>query len=208
VPPGFDPETVPDITPNAMPIIVDKKKTIFSSMVTLLEQGSSKSTPVAKSSPVKLGRGLEGVSSDLIKRIREREQRKKDMNASKNPNSLIIQKLAQLVRDVTVTVWSHKPKSKKSTANVDLSKMCAEIKRKCATISLASIEDLLRLLSDEVATMCAATDKKRPPFMVAKVQKENETKQMVVFDVARIEHDFELGPVKRHLTQRIADLKG
>ena len=57
-------------------------------------------------------------------------QRKKDMNASKNPNSLIIQKLAQLVRDVTVTVWSHKPKSKKSTANVDLSKMCAEIKRK------------------------------------------------------------------------------
>jgi len=44
--------------------------------------------------------------------------------------------------------------------------------------------------------------------MVAKVQKENETKQMVVFDVARIEHDFELGPVKRHLTQRIADLKG
>ena len=63
-----------DITPNAMPIIVDKKKTIFSSMVTLLEQGSSKSTPVAKSSPVKLGRGLEGVSSDLIKRIREREQ--------------------------------------------------------------------------------------------------------------------------------------
>ena len=89
-----------------------------------------------------------------------------------------------------------------------IQRQCHPQSCRCATISLASIEDLLRLLSDEVATMCAATDKKRPPFMVAKVQKENETKQMVVFDVARIEHDFELGPVKRHLTQRIADLKG
>ena len=72
---------------------------------------------------------------------------------------------------------------------------------------MASIGDLLRLLSDEVRTMCAATGKKRPTFVVAKVQKENETKQMVVFDVARIEHDFELGPVKKYLNKRIADLR-
>ena len=75
---------------------------------------------------------------------------------------------------------------------------------RCTAISTAATEGLLRLLSDEVAAMDAG---KTPSYRVASLQRQGDNGEAVHVDMVKIEHNFELGAVKRHIKQRIETLR-
>ena len=205
-PPGFDPEEVPDIEPAPDPLIAAAAADGPTGVDALLAATPSKPNDVASgpASPRKTKNpDMRGVNKSLIQRIRDKEKQSAANASAVTPNAGKINLMQHLLHGVIYKVNGQK-KLAGVAFSMELNTFCRKLASEMKGLGSKVPEDLLRLLSEEVATHCQAGQAETPWCSIVTVPGKKKNTSL---DYFKIQPTFDITAVKELIERRMKELK-